>query len=366
MYIQTISGLGQAATTFDVNKAIRNNRIYGRTLGWQKYYDTILKFLGFTSKPAATDFAQGVAEWQQSQGLKADGMLGPSTWKVMQVAIIPLPTSTTAHRFLLKRGITSAEVWVVQRLLNLWLTNSKTTFPPLNEDGIFGSETEQVVRSFQRAESLSIDGLLGPQTWRRLLEKLIVLIQTQDTNTQFSQIETLSGFLLPQCFIPEVPDPRDRLIQTQFDGVVASNIAVARKITIPICYEKKLLEYAAHHLADGLILVGGFLRCPLYFKGGWVLKLVPSALAMTLNNRVFVDGSLDIETYVHEMVHVWQYKVLGISQFIASFLGMSALTVLIHWMLRRPLAIMRSNPHEVQAYNIEGRFMAWYRSHPCP
>lgn len=87
MYIQTNTGLGQVETTLDINKAIRSNRIYRQTLGWQKYFDAILKFLGFTSKPSEADFAQEVAEWQRGRGLKADGMVGPSVWKMMRAAI---------------------------------------------------------------------------------------------------------------------------------------------------------------------------------------------------------------------------------------------------------------------------------------
>lgn len=83
MYIQTNPGLGQVTTTLDINKAIRNNRIYGQQLGWWKYYDDIAKFLGFTIRPSESEFAQGVTQWQQSQGLRADGILGLSTWAVL-------------------------------------------------------------------------------------------------------------------------------------------------------------------------------------------------------------------------------------------------------------------------------------------
>jgi Putative peptidoglycan binding domain len=274
----------------------------------------------------------------------------------------------TAPVFLLKKGHRGQAIAVVQRLLNVWLTRSQATLPRLKEDGIFGSKTEQIVRSFQSTRGLKIDGLVGNQTWKRLLDELIVLAQTQDAGAQLGQFWTLSGIPLPTCFTPEPPDPRDAPIQTQFDAVVASNMGAAIKMTIPVCYETKLIEYAVHNPSHGLILVGGYLRCPLYFRGGWILKLVSTALAMTLNTRVFVDphSPLDIGTYIHEIVHVWQYKILGITGFLASFFGISALVILTRVLLRRPLHITKSNPHEVQAYNIESRFMTWYSTHPCP
>lgn len=372
MYVQTAIGFGQVATTLDINKAIRSNRIYKQTLGWQKYYDSIIKFLGFTAQPSETEFAQGVAQWQQSQGLNADGMIGPSTWKAMQSAIIPSSSgsnvqSVTVPGLLLKKGKMGAAIWVIQRLLNIWLTRSQAALPPLKEDGIFGSKTEKVVRSFQDARGLKVDGLVGSQTWGQLVDELIILNQTHSANPPLGQFWGLHGIPLPQCFTPEPPDPKDTFIKPQFDAMVASNVAVATLMTIPLCYEQKLLEYAVHNPLDGLTLIGGYLRCPLYFKGGWILKLVPTALAMTLNTRVFVDGPVDIGTYVHEIVHVWQYKILGITGFLISYFGVKAvLTILARLLSRRRIHVSTSNPHEVQAYNIEGRFMAWYRSHPCP
>lgn len=36
-------------------------------------------------------------------------------------------------------------------------------------DGIFGSETEQAVLAFQKAEGLDADGIVGPMTWKAVL-----------------------------------------------------------------------------------------------------------------------------------------------------------------------------------------------------
>jgi peptidoglycan hydrolase-like protein with peptidoglycan-binding domain len=36
-------------------------------------------------------------------------------------------------------------------------------------DGKFGDKTEASVKAFQRAEGLDVDGIVGQQTWNRLV-----------------------------------------------------------------------------------------------------------------------------------------------------------------------------------------------------
>jgi murein L,D-transpeptidase YcbB/YkuD len=42
---------------------------------------------------------------------------------------------------------------------------------PLDEDGVFGANTQQAVKTFQRldAGTLTVDGIVGPKTWTKLL-----------------------------------------------------------------------------------------------------------------------------------------------------------------------------------------------------
>ena len=42
----------------------------------------------------------------------------------------------------------------------------------LTVDGIFGNNTKTAVESFQRANGLTVDGIVGPQTWRYLMGKI--------------------------------------------------------------------------------------------------------------------------------------------------------------------------------------------------
>ncbi len=40
-------------------------------------------------------------------------------------------------------------------------------------DGVFGANTENAVRSYQRRKGLSADGILGPNSWRALMADVV-------------------------------------------------------------------------------------------------------------------------------------------------------------------------------------------------
>ena len=44
-------------------------------------------------------------------------------------------------------------------------------------DGIFGPRTEAAVRRFQQNENLSVDGIVGKQTWTALLRRWLLFSQ---------------------------------------------------------------------------------------------------------------------------------------------------------------------------------------------
>lgn len=62
---------------------------------------------------------------------------------------------------------TGEQVKTVQRLLNA-MGYKGSDGKALTVDGIFGTNTDYAVRRFQKAEGLTVDGIVGPATWKKL------------------------------------------------------------------------------------------------------------------------------------------------------------------------------------------------------
>lgn len=89
-----------------------------------------------------------VKAFQQSRGLAATGVVGGSTWTALIVTV--------------RNGSTGEAVKAVQSQLN-------TRGYGLVVDGAFGSKTEAAVRDFQSKRGLTVDGVVGPMTWNKLV-----------------------------------------------------------------------------------------------------------------------------------------------------------------------------------------------------
>jgi peptidoglycan hydrolase-like protein with peptidoglycan-binding domain len=64
----------------------------------------------------------------------------------------------------------------VQALLNVFLTagdigEDGSPIPPLTLDGTAGEKTKQAVLAFQTAAHLATNAIVGPLTWRKLVEQ---------------------------------------------------------------------------------------------------------------------------------------------------------------------------------------------------
>ncbi|MDJ0798717.1 MAG: peptidoglycan-binding protein [Calothrix sp. MO_167.B12] len=95
---------------------------------------------------------EAVMAFQKQYGLTIDGIVGDQTWAVVDTIV----------RATLCFGSKGEDVEYLQRRLN------GIGFGSLVVDGIFGVATESAVKKFQKYYGLTVDGIVGSQTWAKL------------------------------------------------------------------------------------------------------------------------------------------------------------------------------------------------------
>ncbi len=103
---------------------------------------------------------QAVREFQQLRGATVDGIVGPTTWRLLDDARWRLGDRVLWYAP--SHLLTGDDVAALQRrLLDLG-------FDPGRIDGIFGRQTEAALREFQRNVGVAVDGTCGPLTFAAL------------------------------------------------------------------------------------------------------------------------------------------------------------------------------------------------------
>ncbi|GAA5104849.1 peptidoglycan-binding domain-containing protein [Haloechinothrix salitolerans] len=132
---------------------IYNRRIWSGSYphaGWRPYNGT----------HPHTDHLHVEHSWHSARTLTAERVQ-----QVLGGGGQPGPGPTPGARPTIRRGSKGAAVSEAQRILNAW-------YPSLSRlavDGDFGPATEARVKYMQQRAGLAVDGIVGPNTWRRLL-----------------------------------------------------------------------------------------------------------------------------------------------------------------------------------------------------
>lgn len=133
--------------------------------------------------PLATDGSFGsltneaVLDFQSTEGLGVDGMVGPQTWGTMgfcttapavTIATCCASSSLSHCPAAIAEGSSGTFVEALQQGLNVDANAGvigKGSWFPLSVDGQFGAHTKAAVQSLQSAAGITQDGSVGPQTW---------------------------------------------------------------------------------------------------------------------------------------------------------------------------------------------------------
>ena len=115
-----------------------------------------------------------IRDYQTKHGLTVDGIVGPRTWTSLN-GTPAAPTGPTAPAYPLLTGSyfgpatgpsTSVSGYYSHRLeLTQWQTQMQKRGWVISTDGLYGPQTANITRTFQTQKGLTVDGLIGPQTW---------------------------------------------------------------------------------------------------------------------------------------------------------------------------------------------------------
>ena len=124
--------------------------------------------------------ADAVRDFQTSQGLVANGIVGASTWRALydvywgivgnRPPVTPPPSGNYPYPgYVLRNGSSGSDVATLQTALAK-ISSIITQIPsPGVADGRFGGGTEASVRKFQQLWGLTVDGIVGPSTWNAIM-----------------------------------------------------------------------------------------------------------------------------------------------------------------------------------------------------
>jgi len=121
---------------------------------------------------------QAVLAFQRQYGMTADGVVGPGTWQKLYEVYhsvrkdVPLPPSPGIPAYPgvpLREGSESNDVRIMQNNLND-IAAIHPSIPRVVADGKFGPATRSAVMAFQRLFGLTADGVIGSNTWYRIID----------------------------------------------------------------------------------------------------------------------------------------------------------------------------------------------------
>lgn len=139
--------------------------------------------------------AKAALQFQKKNGLPADGILGPETWKATFSTSQETSSLGNSSREKLRYGdgIQTSDDDLKNRVKE-WqkFLNGQGVSRRLTEDGQFGGNTKEMTIEFQQKSNIGDDGIVGAQTWGAA-EKRGFSLSSGESNTT-STIGSVPGF----------------------------------------------------------------------------------------------------------------------------------------------------------------------------
>ena len=196
----------------------------------------------FGAKMAAT-----VRAFQKQFNLTADGVVGRQAWykiSYIYVSVKDLAELTSEGEVssgtlsdgtwggtVLRTGSTGSAVEQLQFWLNT-LAQYESSIPSLTVDGVYGTGTANTVRAFQRKYGLTVDGVVGRDTWTELYDQFRSIQSDNGTpnaypGTALRQGSSGQNVRLVQFWLKIARTVYSSLNNITVDGIFGSSTAAA-------------------------------------------------------------------------------------------------------------------------------------------
>ena len=122
-----------------------------------------------------TNMTNAVRRFQGQFNLTTDGIIGEKTWnKILEVHTGVTVNNNTAVSssypgYVLNTGSSGDSVRFIQSYMNYINSHYSYRWPLLSVDSKYGQQTKEVVKLFQTKYSLKADGIVGKDTWRKII-----------------------------------------------------------------------------------------------------------------------------------------------------------------------------------------------------
>lgn len=155
-----------------------------------------------------------VIGFQKKHGLSVDGVVGPQTWGKLLFSkrAAPKPSPTECSKSTLRRGSKGSCVTELQNRL----ARASFAVGRYGPDGDFGGGTQAAVKEFQRQYKLAADGVVGPQTWGKLVAN------STAPASRLSHLHEIKGWAGTNAIV----DLTDRLAYVFRDGEPLKTITI--------------------------------------------------------------------------------------------------------------------------------------------
>lgn len=154
------------------------------------------------------DTRDAVLAFQRAFNMTQDGIVGSGTWyqivriynavkRLNELNSEGLQLSEVERQYpeYIRPGDENFFVRVIQYYLN-YISQYESTIPPLPQTGYYGSQTEEAVRAFQRTYGLTEDGIVGRETYNRMVDVYLGLIASQPSDLFTDDTPPYPGQLL--------------------------------------------------------------------------------------------------------------------------------------------------------------------------